>query len=144
MTSGTRSSGTCGTPNPAVCSGSPASRMRETTVGTIAATLWTQRRERASSSRTHCCWPQTTPAGETESSPDRKLTVAELGRYLDYCSEMLSMTAKIAALYAERFSDNVVLQAVDEVETLTTGLSRKIWQKIMILDGPLGVEDAGH
>ena len=80
------------------------------------------------------------PAGETESSPDRKLTVAELGRYLDYCSEMLSMTAKIAALYAERFSDNVVLQAVDEVEALTTGLSRKIWQKIMILDGPLGAE----
>ena len=64
----------------------------------------------------------------------------QLGRYLDYCSEMLSMTAKIAALYAERFSDNVVLQAVDEVEALTTGLSRKIWQKIMILDGPLGAE----
>jgi hypothetical protein len=27
-----------------------------------------------------------------------------------------------------------VLEAVDEVESLTTGLSRKIWQKIMILD----------
>jgi hypothetical protein len=27
-----------------------------------------------------------------------------------------------------------VLQAVDEVEALTTWLSRKIWQKIMILE----------
>ena len=30
----------------------------------------------------------------------------------------------------------VVLQAVDEVEALTLGLSRKIWQKIVILDAP--------
>lgn len=74
------------------------------------------------------------PVAATESSPARPFTVAELGRYLDYCSEMLSMTSKIAALYAERFNDGVVLQAVDEGETLTNGLSRKIWQKIMILD----------
>jgi len=62
----------------------------------------------------------------------------ELGGYLDYCSELLSLTSKLAALYAERFSDSVVLQAVDEVETLTTGLSRKIWQKIMMLDARVG------
>jgi len=74
------------------------------------------------------------PVAATESSPARPFTVAELGRYLDYCSEMLSMTSKIVALYAERFNDGVVLQADDEVETLTNGLSRKIWQKIMILD----------
>jgi len=74
------------------------------------------------------------PAKDTESSPKRGYTTVELGRYLDYCSEMLSLTSKIAALYAERFNDGVVLQAVDEVEALTTGLSRKIWQKIMILD----------
>lgn len=74
------------------------------------------------------------PAGDTESSPKRTYSRAELGRYLDYSSEMLSLTSKIAAMYAERFSDPVVLQAVDEVEALTTGLSSKIWQKIMILD----------
>lgn len=34
--------------------------------------------------------------------------------------------------------DSVVLQAVDEVEALTMGLSRKIWQKIMILDAASG------
>lgn len=47
---------------------------------------------------------------------------------------MLSLTSKLAALYAARFNDSVVLQAVDEVEALTTGLSSKIWQKIMMLD----------
>ena len=71
---------------------------------------------------------------DTESSPRREMTSAELGRYLDYCSEMVSLTSKIAALYAERFDDAVVLQAVDEVETLTTGLGRKMWQKITMLD----------
>ena len=52
----------------------------------------------------------------------------------DYCSELLALTSKLAALYAERFNDSVVLQAVDEVEALTSGLSAKIWQKIMVLD----------
>ena len=74
------------------------------------------------------------PEGDTVSSPERTLTRDELGRYLDYCSELLSLTSKLAALYAERFNDSVVLQAVDEVEALTTGLSAKIWQKIMVLD----------
>ena len=73
------------------------------------------------------------PTTDTDSSPRRTLSVYELGRYLDYCSEVLSLTAKLAALYAERFTDAVILQAVDEVEALATGLSRKIWQKIMIL-----------
>ena len=71
---------------------------------------------------------------DTESSPDRPLTRDQLGRYLDYCSELLALTSKLAALYAERFNDSVVLQAVDEVEALTSGLSAKIWQKIMVLD----------
>lgn len=71
---------------------------------------------------------------DTESSPRRTLTQKELGRYLDYCSEMLSLTSKLAALYAERLDDAVVLQAVDEVEALTNGLSRKVWQKITMLE----------
>jgi hypothetical protein len=58
----------------------------------------------------------------------------ELSRYLDYCSEMLSLVGKIAALYVQRFDDPVVLAAVDEIEDLTTGISRKIWQKIMIIN----------
>ena len=59
---------------------------------------------------------------------------SELIRYLDYCSEMLSLIGKIAALYVQKFDDPVALVAVNEVEELTTSLSRKIWQKIMILN----------
>jgi hypothetical protein len=69
----------------------------------------------------------------TPSSPRRSLTRFELSRYLDYCSEMLALNSKLAALYAQNFDDPVVLAAVDEVETLTTGLSGKVWQKIVIL-----------
>lgn len=71
---------------------------------------------------------------DTPSSPKRGLSRFELTRYLDYCSETLSLVSKLAALYAQSFDDPVVLAAVDEVEGLTTGLSAKIWQKIMILD----------
>lgn len=81
------------------------------------------------------------PVVDTPSSPQRTLTSADLARYLDYCSEMLSLTGKIAALYAQRFSDDVVLASVNEVETLTTGLSGKIWQKMMILETH-GFDDA--
>ena len=62
------------------------------------------------------------------------MTRFELGRYLDYCSEMLSLISKIAALYVQNLDDPVVLVAVDEVEDLTSGLVHKIWQKIMILE----------
>jgi hypothetical protein len=65
--------------------------------------------------------------------PPHPMTRFELSRYLDYCSEMLSITGKIAALYVQSFDDAVALAAVNEIENLTTGLSRKIWQKIMIL-----------
>ena len=70
---------------------------------------------------------------ETPSSPKHDLNAFELIRYLDYCSEMLSVTAKIAALYVQEFNDPVVLNAAVDVETLTIGLSRKVWQKVMIL-----------
>jgi hypothetical protein len=68
----------------------------------------------------------------TASSPRRTMTRFELYRYLDYCSEMASLIGKIAALYVQRYDDPVVLSAVDQLEDLTAGLSRKAWQKIMI------------
>ncbi len=70
---------------------------------------------------------------DTPSSPERPLGRFELGRYLDYCSEMLALIGKIAALYAQYTNDPVALGAVDQIEDLTSGLSHKIWQKIMIL-----------
>ena len=54
----------------------------------------------------------------------------ELERYLDYCSEMLSLVGKTAALCAEESRDSLVLDTVSTIEQLTVGLSRKIWQKI--------------
>ena len=71
---------------------------------------------------------------DTASSPQRTMTRAELWRYLDYCSELLSLTGKIGALFVQRMDDAVVLQAVNEIEDLTNGLSRKIWQKITLLE----------
>jgi hypothetical protein len=70
---------------------------------------------------------------DTESSPTHTLSHFELTRYLDYCSEMSSIVGKIAALYASRLQDPVVLDAVNEIEHLTTSLSTKVWQKITIL-----------
>ena len=77
-----------------------------------------------------------TVAGEgarTDSSPVRKMTRFELGRYLDYCSELLSMIGKIAALYGRRIQDPVVLEAVDDAEALAANLSGRVWQNIAIL-----------
>lgn len=70
----------------------------------------------------------------TPSSPKRTMTPFELGRYLDYSSEMLSMISKTAAIYVQEFPDSVALDAVNEITSLTNGLSRNIWQKIMLLD----------
>jgi hypothetical protein len=74
----------------------------------------------------------------TEVSPPRNMTPIELNRYFDYCSELLSIVSKIGALYVQSFPDSQAMSAVDDIEDLTNGLSRKIWQKIMILDRYLG------
>jgi len=70
----------------------------------------------------------------TASSPERTMTRFELARYLDYCSELLSVTSNLAALHVQRLTDPVVLGAVSDIQALVVGLSGKIWQKIMILD----------
>ena len=74
------------------------------------------------------------PRAKWSSSSERKLTPFELGRYLDYSREMLSMISKTAAIYVQEFPDAVALDAVDEITSLTNGLTRNIWQKIMLLD----------
>jgi hypothetical protein len=69
----------------------------------------------------------------TEQSVRHGLDAEQLHHYLSYCSEMLSLTAKTAALCAEHSTDGVVLETVSYIETLTTELSNKIWQKISLL-----------
>jgi hypothetical protein len=69
----------------------------------------------------------------TAESVSHGLDADQLHHYLDYCSEMLSLTAKTAALCAEHSADEVVLDTISTLETLTTELSNKIWQKISLL-----------
>ena len=83
------------------------------------------------------------PRPDTASSPVRTMTPSELGRYLDYCSELLSLSSKVAALYVQHFNDPVVLGAVNEIESLATGFSGKVWQKITLLQRGAPVVDAG-
>lgn len=74
---------------------------------------------------------------DTPSSPERDLSPAELIRYLDYCMEMLALISKLAALYAENLPDNTVMTAVNDVETLTSSLNDKIFQKIVMVQSEL-------
>ncbi len=73
-------------------------------------------------------------AMDTASSPQRTLSRFELARYLDYCTEMLAIISKIAALYVQYLDDPQVLDAVNDIQGLTTGLSSNIWQKIVLID----------
>ena len=79
---------------------------------------------------------------DTASSWPLELDRFQLGRYLDYCCELLSILSKIAALYATSFRDAVSLEGVDRIEALTTGLSRKIWEKSMVLYTEVPAEPA--
>jgi len=74
-------------------------------------------------------------------SPRLQMTPFQLRRYLEYCSEMLALTGKIAAVYVQEFDDGVALASASELETLTAGLSNKIWQKISILETASAGED---
>jgi hypothetical protein len=55
-------------------------------------------------------------------------------QYLHYCSELLAILSKVGQLYVEDFPDGTTLASVDQLERLATGLSQKIWQKLMILE----------
>ena len=50
----------------------------------------------------------------TPSSPEESLTAYELMQYLN-CSEMLSLTGKVAERYALNFIDAVVRSVVNEI-----------------------------
>jgi hypothetical protein len=62
------------------------------------------------------------------------MTVDTMTRYLTHCTELLALLSKIGQLYVQDFPDGVTLAAVDQFENLATGLSQKIWQKLMILE----------
>ena len=69
------------------------------------------------------------------------MTPQELLRYLGYCSELLSLASKVAALYGDKLRDPAILDAVGDIERLTANMSQKIWQKVSMIQthwtGPL-------
>lgn len=69
----------------------------------------------------------------TAASAEVDLDGPQMEAYLDYCSEMLSLVGKAAALVAEESQDPLVLATISDIEELTTSMSRKIWQKIDVL-----------
>jgi hypothetical protein len=69
----------------------------------------------------------------TSASPERTMSPFELMRYLDYCSEMLALSGKVAALYGHSSRDAVVIATVNELEQLAANMSIKIWHKIGII-----------
>lgn len=77
--------------------------------------------------------PERLPAGAQSSlHSDTLYSPADLVLYLDYASDMLSIVAKLAALYGKNSVDGVVLEGINSVESLTASISQKIWQKISI------------
>lgn len=46
--------------------------------------------------------------------------------------------------FVQHFTDKVTLGAVNEIETLVTGLSGKIWQKITLSIDPAEQPQGGH
>ncbi len=69
----------------------------------------------------------------TPSSPPLVLNEFEMTRYLDYCSEMLSLASKVAVVFGQTLDDPAVAEVVSDIERISAGLSQKIWQKIVIL-----------
>ena len=79
---------------------------------------------------------QPTPSGANPvplAPATRTYTPFELQRYLDYCTEMLALISKVAVLYVQDTTDPQTIAVIDEIEELTNGLTRKIWQKIILI-----------
>lgn len=64
---------------------------------------------------------------------------AKLVLYLDHASDLLALIGKLAAYYGQHLRDRVVLDAVNEIESLTTGMSANLWQKIQMTNQVRGM-----
>jgi hypothetical protein len=56
-----------------------------------------------------------------------------LGRYLDYCAELLSILAKVGCLYRDKVSDEVVLSRLGDFDRLTNQLRANISTKMALI-----------
>ena len=50
---------------------------------------------------------------------------------------MMSLTSKVAVLFAQSLPDPVVTEAVSDIERIASGMSQKIWQKIMMVEAAI-------
>jgi hypothetical protein len=64
---------------------------------------------------------------------ERKMSADELVSYLDWSTDLLSLTGKIAALYAQNSHEPSILQAAHDLGQIAANMSSKIWQKIAII-----------
>lgn len=71
------------------------------------------------------------PSRETSGE---SLDAERMRLYLHFCTELLAVVGKLGQLYVQEFRDAQAVAAVDQFENLATGLSSKIWQKLMILE----------
>ncbi len=74
------------------------------------------------------------PSELLSSTSTHGMSRSELTHYLGHCSVMLSLGAKLAALYAQKLPDEIVIDAASDLQNVANGLSLKIWQKIAILE----------
>ncbi|MEL6828840.1 MAG: hypothetical protein AAFO63_01760 [Pseudomonadota bacterium] len=70
----------------------------------------------------------------SEAEPGSELNGYELVRYLDYCAKLVTLTGKLAAVYLEYIEDPIVISSVNDFESLTGEMARKIWQKVTVLE----------
>lgn len=68
-----------------------------------------------------------------EPATEAPLPLDDRIRYLDYCSQAASLAGKCAALLIAHQPDPQVVAAVNEVESVCSGIAQKIWAKIAVL-----------
>jgi hypothetical protein len=61
----------------------------------------------------------------------RKEDREHMVEYLHACTALLALLSKLGQLYVENFPDETAVKAVNDFEIITTGLSNKIWMKIL-------------
>jgi hypothetical protein len=61
-------------------------------------------------------------------------TLSQINRYFDFCSDLMSLAAKITLIYEEKLPDSVISDAVTDAAQLATALSNETYQKMMLID----------
>lgn len=67
---------------------------------------------------------------EGQPATEDSLTLDQLKAYVECCSDLLAIVAKLAALKAQDVNDPVVLDASDRIERLAHDLSEDMWRKV--------------